>query len=845
MFGDQFMELNTDNLTQASLMPQDLVSKMDNFIGREVLVDGKLPSWIIDTTTPDGARAIKDLENTPVIKSKELSTIKFSAEMNTTFDEMLERTLKLNQDQIVSRAEAKMKGRGKGKWDFFVPPSAEDFKGLIYKIIGKGKQGDADLQFFKDNLFTPFATATRDYNAYKQTMADDYGKLRKEFPELKKDLAKKVPGTKFTTEQAVRVYLWNQAGFDVPGLTEAVNDQPVNHVKNNESLVGFSQALSRIVKQENGYIEPNSYWMIQSIASDLNTITSENGRQHFFREWIENKNIIFSENNLNKLESVLGEGYRDALENMLSRMETGKNRLQGKDKQVNRFLDWINGSVGATMFWNIRSAALQTISTVNFLNWGENNVFKAAAAFANQKQFWKDFSFIMNSPMLKQRRAGLQIDVSASELTKVYAEGENKPQAIMSWLLEKGFTPTRVADSFAIAMGGATFYRNRLNSYIKQGMSETKAQEQAWLDFQELAEETQQSSRPDLISMQQAGTLGRLILAWQNTPMQMTRLTKKAVQDIVNGRGDMKENVSRVLYYGAIQSVIFGALQSGLAMIMWGDDEEEIKKKEIRVANTTLDTLLRGTGIYGSAIATLKNVILQWDAQSKKDYGKREDWRIAVEAINLSPPMGSKLRKIMNAVKTQQYNKGVGAELGWRIENPNLSIGASIVEALTNVPLARLVNKANNVEEAITGNHEIWQRIALLSGWNRWDIGIIDEELDEAKIKAKEQRKIDKKKLKEEEKRKKEEEEEKRKKEEGIKSVRCSGIKSNGERCSIMIETKNDTAKCSYHKSYDPEKGSDIDNDGIKEFRCTATKTNGDQCKNRTENKNKKCYAHQ
>ena len=110
--------------------------------------------------------------------------------MNTKFDEMLERTLKLNQDQIISRAEAKMKGRRKGKWDFFVPPSAEDFKGLIYKVIGKGKQGDADLQFFKDNLFTPFATATRDYNAYKQTMADDYGKLRKEFSELKKDLAK-------------------------------------------------------------------------------------------------------------------------------------------------------------------------------------------------------------------------------------------------------------------------------------------------------------------------------------------------------------------------------------------------------------------------------------------------------------------------------------------------------------------------------------------------------------------------------------------------------------------------------------------------------------------------------
>ena len=49
-------------------------------------------------------------------------------------------------------------------------------------------------------------------------------------------------------------------------------------------------------------------------------------------------------------------------------------------------------------------------------------------------------------------------------------------------------------------MGGSTFYRNRYNKYIKEGMSEVKAKEQAWLDFQETAEVSQQSSRPDLIS---------------------------------------------------------------------------------------------------------------------------------------------------------------------------------------------------------------------------------------------------------------------------------------------------------------------------------------------------------
>lgn len=58
-------------------------------------------------------------------------------------------------------------------------------------------------------------------------------------------------------------------------------------------------------------------------------------------------------------------------------------------------------------------------------------------------------------------------------------------------------------------------------------MSKKQAEEQTFLDFQELAETAQQSSRPDKISKQQASPLGRLILAFQNTPMQYTRLMKK------------------------------------------------------------------------------------------------------------------------------------------------------------------------------------------------------------------------------------------------------------------------------------------------------------------------------
>jgi hypothetical protein len=287
---------------------------------------------------------------------------------------------------------------------------------------------------------------------------------------------------------------------------------------------------------------------------------------------------------------------------------------------------------------------------------------------------------------------------------------------------------------------------------------------------------------------------------------------------------------------------------------MFGGDEEEeaIKTKELRVANGMMDTLLRGTGIYGAMLSTLKNTVLQYKAQSEKGYGKQSWDKVVLDMISLSPPIGSKVRKIMSAIKTYEYNKGVPEKMGARIDNPMLSVVGNVVESVTNFPLDRLVRKANNIDEAITGQHELWQRVALLLGWNAWSIGTEDEDVEEAKIEVKAERKEKKAeevKVKKAEKKKAVEDEKKaeeqKKKDEGFKNIRCSGTKSNGERCSITIETKAKTAKCTYHKTYKPNEGSDRNNNGVKEYQCKSLTGSGKRCKNRSENANKKCYAHQ
>ena len=80
-------------------------------------------------------------------------------------------------------------------------------------------------------------------------------------------------------------------------------------------------------------------------------------------------------------------------------------------------------------------------------------------------------------------------------------------------------------------------------------MSKKEAEGKAFLDFSKRSDEAQQSSDPALVSQQQRSVLGRLVLAFANTPMQYTRLMKKAGQDLINGRGSFKENMSKIAYF--------------------------------------------------------------------------------------------------------------------------------------------------------------------------------------------------------------------------------------------------------------------------------------------------------
>ena len=780
------------------------------------------------------------LEQFDVKRKVQQAKLMFSRDMDTNFNDILEKTTGIDSKKQFSDVQAKIQGKS-SKYKSIIPPSAQDFMGLIYSFVGKGKQGDADLAFFKKALVDPFARGINELNTSRQRAANDLENLNKKLPEVKKKLYKKVKGTNFTNDQAMRVYLWNKAGFEVPGLSKRDQKTLVEAVENDPKLKAYAEAVSLISKQENVYREPKEYWLSENIASDLlDDGAVGDARSTFIAEWIENKNVIFSPKNLNKIQAIYGSKFREALEDVLYAMETGRSRPRDGGRLLNTYTNWVNNSVGAIMFFNMRSALLQTISMTNYINWSDNNPYKAAAAFANQKQYWKDFTFIFNSDFLKQRRTGNRRGINEQELSAAVAGSDNKAKAAIAWLLSKGFLPTQIADSFAIASGGATFYRNRINKYIKEGMTQEQAEKKAFLDFQEVTEVSQQSARPDMISQQQRSPLGRLILAFGNTPMQYARIINKAARDLVNGRGDYKTHISKIAYYGFIQSIIFSALQSALFASLGDDEKEDFNKKKERILNQIVDSMLTGIGFGGKAISTVKNTIITFLDQ--RDRGFRADHAYTLlQLLSFSPPIGSKVRKVYSSIKTDQYNKDVYMRRGFTLDNPIWQAIGNVVEGITNLPAGRMSNKMLNIDNALDENNKWWQRAALLLGWNTWDLGIRDPDIEEIKKEIKKEKKKAskiKQEIKTKEKQIEKQEEQKALIQENIKKSkkdgRCAAISGSGKRC------KNKAVNggfCTIHEKVESRK------DG-KQVQCSATKSNGKRCKMKTTNKSGRCYYH-
>ena len=676
-------------------------------------------------------QAVKNILDQIDVKS-DVQVAKQSAreKIDKDFNVIIEQQSGKEWYKTYSKARAKVQGKKANRFEFFIPPSAEDFVGLMYKLLPTGADGDRALKWIQDHLVDPYNRAEQEIIAAQIAVANDFNEIRNSIENIPDNLNDQVGYSNFTFSQALRVYIWNMQGMDIPGLSQRDKNALVKLIEDNADMKVFAEKIA-FIQKDKGYPAPAANWVGGSITGDIISSIQKVYRKEALQEWQENVDIIFSEKNMNKLEALYGSNYVAALRNILGRMKRGSNRPLSDSKQVENVMDWLNNSVGTIMFLNRKSALLQLISNVNFINWSDNNIVAAGKAFANQPQYWKDVMYLMNSDYLVQRRNGMRINVAESEIAEASKKGGMK--GVVAYLLNKGFIFTRIADSLAIATGGATFYRNRVNSLQKQvnintGKLYTKAEAEAkaFDDFYKISEESQQSSRADRISMQQASGLGRLVLNFANTPMQYARIMKKAILDLKAGRGDWKTNLSKVLYYGIVQNLIFSAMQAAIFTLLFDEEEEKkdrtMSDKAENIGFSMVSSLLRGLGYGGALVDTIISVGREINIQRQK---KSPDYEEAVwNVFDFSPAIDSKVRKLRSAANTFKFNRKEISRRGFNLENPAYLALGQVVSATLNIPLDRALRMVMTAKQVIDNDTYLWQRVALVLGYTSWQVGL-------------------------------------------------------------------------------------------------------------------------
>jgi hypothetical protein len=683
---------------------------------------------------------------------------------------------------------------GKRKYRKFEKEINQNYNGLFDKLYldpikGKGRKDGVVTEELRKIIAAEDAELSRLVEKGKISIQEKESKLEEldiiklniDTPFTKQTLNKRVSvgDVEYTIGMLIKFWLYDRnQDLEIKKTSKKIESdiiapEIVNAAKNfmaspdNKKFEIFAGELESII----GVVRYDVKKAERKIIDDVYRYI-EGRRKEFFEEFKINREMIFNQDNLNRLHALYGPSYEKELTFALDRMYAGDNFVrEDKNPGAAWATNWANGSVNAIMFWNSRSAVLQLLSSINFLNWTDNNPMQAGKAFANQGQFWSDVAMLMKDDYLVDRRSNLKFDIEADKIAEignqVFTGEKDTKQAFKKFyakIAKFGYIPTRVADSFAIAFGGAAFYRNRYNSYLKQykadvkpellegklSQLEKKAHEKTMLDFERIAEESQQSSDPSRISSLQIGNYGRMLFAFANTPFQYARLSKRAALDIIHGRGDLKTNITKLLWYSAVQQMVFTALQSALAFEPWLSEEEEEDEKDRmtdqdRIAlyytlNGVLENHMKMFGLSGVGAMAAKNVIIgqyrdKMFREGIESHGlftpqRANAFTIMKDITSISPPISNKFRlsndlyKLENWAQNREKADYYHMDDFWYLfpQDPTWEKIGKWSNIAINMPLDRLIKKAENLSFAFDNQTNALESLLLTGGWTKFNI---------------------------------------------------------------------------------------------------------------------------
>ena len=516
---------------------------------------------------------------------------------------------------------------------------------------------------------------------------------RETFGKVKIDKEALTPEQK---ERLEKIYGGNIPAFAVytPLTSEGVEtDADIDKLLAQDNYAMYTVMDGRLKKRTGG----GEITFGNNLDADFTAYLNGPVRTLAFIDFAQNASDFFGPKQITAMRAAYGDQWASAIKDSLRRIVTGKNQPSKQNAATKALDKWINRTVGTVMTLNTRSAILQLLSAGNFAINDTQAYFEGLSATRQEKQMIKDF--IKNSEWAVERGKG-KTDLAVDNLF-----GGEK-EAFVDQVLQKGYVLTKLGDKFAITTGGAPYMVGKYRQFKREGLPHEEAIQKAYAEFVSQAEETQQSTRPERLGQSQTTQMGKLILAFANTPMQYNRKMSRAIKDLTAKGTDpkrKKQAIKEIAYYGALQNMVFTTLQRLLVPGL--DDDEE---KTTDWVNSLANTLLRGIGVWGAVTAAVKDALIA--ASRDKD--------IYDPLINVAPAVGTKVRHLRTALGT----RAVYAQSDL-VDDAEVYQIASGINAATNLPADRAVKVTEQVYDAFASDLEWYQKALRALGWSRYDLG--------------------------------------------------------------------------------------------------------------------------
>ena len=350
------------------------------------------------------------------------------------------------------------------------------------------------------------------------------------------------------------------------------------------------------------------------------------------------------------------------------------------------------GAVNVLLF-NPTSATSQLSSAPGFLaslNEAERKEYFKIMKDSNKRKEYQ--SKILNSNYIANRANMSNHEYDAAMLKRLSTEGGMFSfGGLVGDFISDAMILTSLSDAASIVYGGSGLfgvkYEAKLKEYLKtmnRADASKKAEEEAMLDLASASEKTQQSSQVAFVSEFRRNPVLRALgaTAFASSSLQAGEMAIKSFRDLKNGRGDKKENIKKVLYFGTLAPTIF-TLTAALIRGAFDDDDDPL----VKIANDALNTSLEQLTTVGKVVAMVKDYYLEQYAPEavglRMKYNTDDNDLIVKYGSDFSPGLGVKVRDIKAAIDS----KG---------KRTIVERGAAGVQAATNIPLKRMVDIGTN-----------------------------------------------------------------------------------------------------------------------------------------------------